>query len=164
MSYDLMVFAPEVAPKGEAAFLEWFRLQTRWGEGHSYHDPEVSTPNLRAWFTEMIQQYPSMNGPLAPQPVGKSSTRHSRGLSPRMRTKRCFLSRQDIALGSSMSAPTRPRYGFQTERVDWSLKVANDRYLVRCTELGERQTRSMGVRIRTSRVAAPGRECEFADA
>ena len=34
MSYDLMVFAPEVAPKGEAAFLEWYWVQTRWGEGH----------------------------------------------------------------------------------------------------------------------------------
>ncbi|CAE6699776.1 hypothetical protein R75461_02161 [Paraburkholderia nemoris] len=29
MSYDLMVFAPEVAPKGEAAFLEWYWVQTR---------------------------------------------------------------------------------------------------------------------------------------
>jgi hypothetical protein len=75
MSYDLMVFAPEVAPKGDAAFLDWYRVQTRWGEGHSYHDPEVSTPNLRAWFTEMIQKYPSMNGPLAPQPLPEDDPR-----------------------------------------------------------------------------------------
>ena len=67
--------------------------------------------------------------------VAKSSTRHSRGLSPRMRTKRCFRLRQGIALGSSMSASTRPRYGFQTERVDWSLKLENDRYFFRCTAL-----------------------------
>ena len=52
-----------------------YRIQTRWGEGYSYHDPEVSTPNLRAWFTEMIQKYPSMNGPLAPQPLSEGDPR-----------------------------------------------------------------------------------------
>jgi integrase len=66
-----------------------YRIQTRWGEGHSYHDPEVSTPNLRAWFKQMIQKYPSMrrNRYLKMTRVlqtialvGKSSTRHSRGL------------------------------------------------------------------------------------
>jgi hypothetical protein len=52
-----------------------YRIQTRWGEGHSYHDPEVSTPNLRAWFKQMIQKYPSMNGPLAPQPLPEDDPR-----------------------------------------------------------------------------------------
>ena len=65
MSYDLMVFAVEAAPRERAAFLEWYGEQSEWGEDHSYDDPEVSSPALRAWFMEMIKSYPPMNGPFA---------------------------------------------------------------------------------------------------
>jgi hypothetical protein len=65
MSYDLMVFAPEVAPKDREAFMSWNDEQSEWEEEHSYDDPEVSTPALRAWFLEMIQSYPAMNGPFS---------------------------------------------------------------------------------------------------
>jgi hypothetical protein len=65
MSYDLMVFAPEAAPREPAAFKAWHRAQTAWSEDHSYDDPAVSRPALRAWFLEMIATFPAMNGPFA---------------------------------------------------------------------------------------------------
>ena len=75
MSYDLMVFAPEAAPKGREAFMEWYDEQSEWEEEHSYDNPEVSTPALRAWFLEMIQSYPAMNGPFSSDdlPVDEAS-------------------------------------------------------------------------------------------
>ncbi|GAA0761653.1 hypothetical protein LRH25_21915 [Ideonella azotifigens] len=65
MSYDLMVFAPEAAPKDREAFMEWYDSQSEWEEEHSYDNPEVSAPGLRAWFLEMIQSFPAMNGPFS---------------------------------------------------------------------------------------------------
>lgn len=65
MSYDLMVFAPEQAPTEREGFLDWYDEQSEWEEEHSYDNPAVSTPALRAWFMEMIQSYPAMNGPLS---------------------------------------------------------------------------------------------------
>jgi len=65
MSYDLAVFDPEAAPRERAAFIEWYEAQTEWEEPHRYNDPVVSTPALRAWFLEMIREFPAMNGPHA---------------------------------------------------------------------------------------------------
>ena len=65
MSYDLMVFDAETAPREREAFISWYDRQTRWDESHGYDDPQVTTPELRAWFEEMIQTFPPMNGPLA---------------------------------------------------------------------------------------------------
>lgn len=65
MSYDAMVFDPEVAPRKKSEFLKWYKVQTEWTEGHSYDDPEISTPALREWFMDMIKTFPAMNGPYA---------------------------------------------------------------------------------------------------
>ena len=65
MSYDLMVFDPAAAPTDRTAFLAWYADQTKWAEGHSYDDPAVSAPALAAWYADLIQTYPPMNGPLA---------------------------------------------------------------------------------------------------
>ena len=65
MSYDLMVFEPAAAPRRYAEFLDWYDQQTEWREGHSYDDPSVCSPELRAWFMDMIQHFPPMNGPLS---------------------------------------------------------------------------------------------------
>ena len=65
MSYDLMVFEPSAAPRKRAEFMEWYSEQTEWNEDHTYNDPVVTSPNLRAWFMEMIQEFPPMNGPLS---------------------------------------------------------------------------------------------------
>lgn len=63
MSYDLMVFSPKAVPSDRDEFLKWYRTQTAGTEGHTYNDPEVSTPELRAWFLEIIKTHPPMNGP-----------------------------------------------------------------------------------------------------
>lgn len=65
MSYDLMVFNQQAAPTSKAAFVEWASEQMEWSEDHGYDDPAVSTPELRAWFLDMIQAFPAMNGPFA---------------------------------------------------------------------------------------------------
>ena len=67
MSYDLLVFAPEHAPTEREAFLAWWDRQAEWSEDHDYENPGVSTPALRAWFMEMIEAFPQMNGPYAPE-------------------------------------------------------------------------------------------------
>jgi hypothetical protein len=43
--------------------LQWYREQTRWGEEHGYDSAEVTSPKLRAWYLDIIKQYPAMNGP-----------------------------------------------------------------------------------------------------
>lgn len=65
MSYDLMVFEPSSAPKNRKEFMEWYAQQTEWEEDHSYQDHKVSTERLQAWFKEMVEYFPPMNGPLA---------------------------------------------------------------------------------------------------
>jgi hypothetical protein len=65
VSYDLMVFDVVQAPTDRQAFMAWFDQQTEWEEEHSYDDPQVSPPALRAWFLEMITKYPALNGPFA---------------------------------------------------------------------------------------------------
>lgn len=60
-----MVFEPDAAPREREAFLEWYDQQTEWSEGHSYNDPAVCSPKLRAWFMEIVQQFAPMNGPLS---------------------------------------------------------------------------------------------------
>ena len=69
MSYDLMVFDPQVAPSDREGFMEWYGHQTEWQEDHKYDNPDVSTPALRAWFLDMIKLYPAMNGPFASDDV-----------------------------------------------------------------------------------------------
>ncbi|TIX50304.1 hypothetical protein [Alteraurantiacibacter aquimixticola] len=63
MSYDLMVFDADTAPRDREAFMEWYAQQTQWGEGHSYEDASVTTPRLRAWYEAMKAVWFPMNGP-----------------------------------------------------------------------------------------------------
>jgi hypothetical protein len=59
MIYDLMVFAPEAAPaKKRDPFLDWYDQQTEWEEDHSYDDPAVSTPALRAFYNALVPDFP----------------------------------------------------------------------------------------------------------
>jgi hypothetical protein len=69
MSYDLMVFDPKDPPTDREGFMAWFDRQALWDEEHSYDNPNVSTPELRSWFLEMIKQFPAMNGPYASDDV-----------------------------------------------------------------------------------------------
>ena len=67
MSYDLLVFDAKAAPADREEFLNWYNANTEWDDEESYEDPERCVPELQAWLMEMIQEYPAMNGPLAPK-------------------------------------------------------------------------------------------------
>jgi hypothetical protein len=69
MSYDLMVFNPNKAPKSKSEFMNWYENQTEWEEEHDYDDPKVSSEELKNWFLEMIKEFPAMNGPFASDDV-----------------------------------------------------------------------------------------------
>ena len=59
-----MVFEPAAAPSSDrAAFMRWYEQQTEWPESHGYGDPNVSSPSLRAWFSDMSSDYPPVNPP-----------------------------------------------------------------------------------------------------
>jgi hypothetical protein len=66
LSYDLAVFDPAVAPRNPDDFLLWFEQQTEWSEPHSYDNPKVSSAPLRAFFLDIINEFPAMNGPYSP--------------------------------------------------------------------------------------------------
>ena len=69
MSFDLMVFDPKAAPTDREDFQAWYREQTRWSEKHGYDDPAVCASALRAWFHEMRELFPPMNGPFRSEDV-----------------------------------------------------------------------------------------------
>ena len=80
MSYDLLVFNVAKAPKERSDFLQWYDGQTEWTEGHSYDDPIITTPDLKDWFMEMIDDFPPLNGPLSSDEVdNKYATDYSIG-------------------------------------------------------------------------------------
>lgn len=60
-----MVFRKEAAPKIRTDFMKWYQDQTEWTEKHGYDDPANTSAELRNWFMEMIQTFPTMNGPFA---------------------------------------------------------------------------------------------------
>lgn len=64
MSFDLLVFEPTAVE--DAGFAAWFQEQTNWSKDHDYNDPKVAGPALRAFFMELIDTFPPMNGPLTP--------------------------------------------------------------------------------------------------
>lgn len=66
MSYDLMVFDPNKAPKVRKDFYTWFDKQTLWAEDHDYQHSHVASPALQNWLSEMKQTFPPMNGDDAP--------------------------------------------------------------------------------------------------
>jgi len=75
MCYDLAVFDPAAAPHDKAEFLVWYYQKADWSESHDYNDPAVSTATLRAWFLEMITEFPMMNGPYAADPLDPDDSR-----------------------------------------------------------------------------------------
>lgn len=66
MSYDLMVFEKEKAPKTKKNFMAWYEKQVEWSEDHDYQRISVSSPALQNWFMEMKETFPPMNGEYAP--------------------------------------------------------------------------------------------------
>lgn len=76
MSYDLMVFAPDRAPaKQRAAFLDWYDQQAEWGEDHDYDDAAVCTPALRAFYEDIVREFPAQaeeDGPGTDYTIGSA--------------------------------------------------------------------------------------------
>jgi hypothetical protein len=60
MSYDLIVFAPAVAPPERPAFLDWYEDQSQWEEDHDYDDPAVATPALQAFYADLSAEFPPL--------------------------------------------------------------------------------------------------------
>jgi hypothetical protein len=79
MSYDLMVFNKDSAPKTRVEFMKWYHNQTEWAEAHGYDDPKVSTKELRNWFLDMITEFPALNGPYSTEDENGRLTDYSIG-------------------------------------------------------------------------------------
>ena len=60
-----MVFVPSAPPPDRAGFLAWYDEQTKWAEARDYNDPAGTAGALRAWFMDMVERFPAMNGPFA---------------------------------------------------------------------------------------------------
>jgi hypothetical protein len=65
MSYDLLVFDPEVAPRNRDEFILWYKDLTQWGENRNYNSSEGTSGNLKAFYDRLRVYYPPMNGPEA---------------------------------------------------------------------------------------------------
>jgi hypothetical protein len=81
MSYDLMVFDKNSAPKTRVDFMKWYKQQTEWAEEHTYDDPAVSTKELKEWFLDMIKIFPALNGPYAAEEESDQVTDYSVGMN-----------------------------------------------------------------------------------
>ncbi|WFR73179.1 hypothetical protein P9209_05225 [Prescottella defluvii] len=64
MSYDIVAFDP--AATTDSDFLDWYNVQVEWAEDHDYLDAAVTTPELRAFYTALVDVFPPLNGPGAP--------------------------------------------------------------------------------------------------
>lgn len=80
MSYDLMVFDKNSAPKTRVEFMKWYEQQTAWEEEHSYDDPTVSTKELKAWFFDITTTFPALNGLYATEEESERVTGYSVGM------------------------------------------------------------------------------------
>lgn len=65
MSFDLMVFEPTSAPRTPREFFAWYERQIDWRDDRTYDDPGACAEALRAWFLEMIVDFPAAGGPHA---------------------------------------------------------------------------------------------------
>lgn len=64
MSYDILAFEPTAVNDDE--FSAWWEHQSQWSEDHSYDNSAVASPALQAFYTDLIREFPPMNGPDAP--------------------------------------------------------------------------------------------------
>ena len=62
MSFDLTIFDRAKAPNNSNAFWEWFNAQTQWDAARDYNSLDGTTPSLSAWFMEMKETFPPLNG------------------------------------------------------------------------------------------------------
>ncbi|MEK6637199.1 MAG: hypothetical protein AABY88_03855 [Pseudomonadota bacterium] len=60
MSYDLMVFDPNAAPRERGEFSAWYQKQVDWPDDDSGFDPATSSPALQKWYEAMLADWPNM--------------------------------------------------------------------------------------------------------
>lgn len=65
MSYDLLVFDPDIAPRDRDQFMSWYRQLIKWEEPRDYNSIDGTTGNLQAFYDRLRRDYPPMNGPNA---------------------------------------------------------------------------------------------------
>ncbi|SMP04230.1 hypothetical protein [Shimia sagamensis] len=65
MSYDLLVFDPQVAPVSRPNFMAWYGDLTKWEETRDYNSPEGMTGTLPQFYNVLRREFPPMNGPHA---------------------------------------------------------------------------------------------------
>lgn len=66
MSYDLMVFDNSKAPLTHEDFIHWYNEKTTWSDELDYNNYKNASLNLQTFFMELINEYPPLNGELAP--------------------------------------------------------------------------------------------------
>lgn len=66
MSFDVMMFDAKSAPRERSVFDSWFNTLNQWEGDLDYSDYKRTTPALQSFYKELINSYPSLNGPDAP--------------------------------------------------------------------------------------------------
>jgi hypothetical protein len=66
MSFDLTVFDKAKAPDFFEDFLNWKVMGWDYREDSDYDSIEGTAPKLTAWFMEMKETFPPLNGPYSP--------------------------------------------------------------------------------------------------
>jgi hypothetical protein len=82
MSFDLMVFNPDAAPKDHNEFLTWYEEATEWEDDGTYNNPASAHPKLYQWYKDMQEEFPDMNGEYSDEhieSVGSNATGYSFG-------------------------------------------------------------------------------------
>lgn len=73
MSYDLLIFKGEDAPRDKNEFKKWYEELVDWKSEYDYHDYKQSDEAIQAFFLELIETFPPMNGPLALESMEEDS-------------------------------------------------------------------------------------------
>jgi hypothetical protein len=64
VSFDLVAFDPRATT--DADFARWYAVRTDWDDDRIYDDISIATPQLQAFYADLIDIYPPMNGPGSP--------------------------------------------------------------------------------------------------
>lgn len=82
MSFDLMVFNPDAAPKNPDEFLAWHEELSEWEDDGTYDSPASAHPKLYQWYKDMQEEFPDMNGEYSDEyieSIGSNATGYSFG-------------------------------------------------------------------------------------
>lgn len=63
MSFDVLVFDANSAPRERDVFDDWFNTLNQWEGELDYSDYTHATPALQSFYKELSESYPSLNGP-----------------------------------------------------------------------------------------------------